>query len=347
MTLLLPKSGFQVLAVTALLCLATVAAAAPVRVRINTAHGLSNAAGAVSDAGLDAGKVLVTPSSADNGTHYLPPDKLFADARAVGATLLSSSFGGWDYRFDTKEYQRLTANDMLHVYAYEPRKPQPPHVPPPAAFATVNRVGGATGGGIEFGVPAGYMHGKGQSATPSGVTAQLAGLVACLKYRHPDWNWFDVKAALRSTAANYPTGYDPLKSGYGAIDFQAANALTDAAQLPLFAPAAVTPGLMGDKIYFRINAFRQSRRSTDVVFKFRNRPQPTLNELTLAEITALGGEFLFSSYLYRDASSYVYQATRGETVFLVWFTQDAALKYSRIEPYSIFGPLAVPLLPTN
>jgi hypothetical protein len=57
-------------------------------------------------------------------------------------------------------------------------------------------IGGTTGGGIEFVVPTNYTHGKGQSASPSGVTAQVAGLLACLKYRHPSWIWFDVKAAV-------------------------------------------------------------------------------------------------------------------------------------------------------
>jgi hypothetical protein len=225
-----PKSGttgFLALAVIACLCLPHfVGAASPVRLRINTSHGLSNARGAVIDAGLSSSEVLVTPSSPDNGKLFLPPDKFMEDARSVGATILSSSFSGWDYLFDSKEYLQLTANGMLHVYAYEPRKPQPPGVPPPATFATVNKLGGTTGGGVEFGVPTDYMHGKGQSGSPSGVTAQAAGLLACLKYRHPSWNWFDVKAALRATAANYPTGYDQHSYGYGAINFEDANAFT-------------------------------------------------------------------------------------------------------------------------
>ncbi|MBC7962331.1 MAG: hypothetical protein H7Y05_05265, partial [Steroidobacteraceae bacterium] len=304
--------GFLALAVIACLCMPHFAgAASPVRLRINTSHGLANARGAVIDAGLRSTEVVVTPSSPDNGKQYLPPDRFVEDARSAGATILSSSFSGWNYLNDSAGYLRLTANGLLHVYAYEPRKPQPSDAPPPAAFATVNRIGGNTGGGIEFGVPTDYMHGKGQSTSPSGVTAQVAGLMACLKYRHPSWNWFDVKAALRVTAANYPTGYDPHNYGYGAINFQNANALTDATHLALFAPSAVILGQKGDRLIFRINPFKQARRFTDVVFKFTKRPIPTLKELTLAEITMMGGEYLLSTYLYKDADTYSYRMTRG------------------------------------
>jgi hypothetical protein len=337
------KTGLLALASIACLCIPhLVTAASPVRLRINTSHGLANARGAVIDAGLSTSEIQVTPSSPDNGKAYLPPDKFVADAISAGATILSSSFSGWHFLYDSAGYLQLTSNGLLHVYAYEPRKPQPPSVPPPAAFATVNMIGGATGGGIEFGVPTNYMHGKGQSAWPSGVTAQLAGLMACLKFRHPSWNWFDVKAALRTTAANYPTGYDPHKYGYGAINFQDANAIAGTAQMALFAPAAVILGQKEDRLIFQINPFKQSRRFSDVVFKFTKRPMPTLKELTLAEITAMGGQYLFSSYLYNDANNYSYQMIRGETVYLVWFTQDTSLMFSRIEPYSIFGPFTFP-----
>lgn len=335
----LPLKLIPTLAVIACVYISHFAGAAqPVRLRINTSHGLGNARGAVTDAGFSPSEVQVTPSSPDNGKQYLPPDKLLEDARAVGATILSSSFSGWNYLFDSSGYPQLTANGMLHVYAYEPRKPQPSNTPPPAAFATVNKIGGTTGGGIEFAVPTDYMHGKGKSATPSGATAQVAGLLACLKYRHPSWNWFDVKAALRSTAANYPAGYDPSKYGYGVISFKDADAISSESRLPLFAPAAVLLGQKGDRLVFRINPYKQSRHYSDVLFKFKKRPMPTLKELTLTEITAMGGEYLFSSYLYNDANDFSCRINRGETAYLVWFTQDSSLNFSRIEPYSIFGP---------
>ncbi|GAM08998.1 hypothetical protein OR1_01272 [Geobacter sp. OR-1] len=313
-----------------------------VKLRINTSHGLSNARGAVEDAGLSLkDEVVVTPSSLEDGRPFLPPDKFISDALSNGASLMSSSFAGWDSRFDSALYQNMVANSLCHVYAYEPKQPQSPNAPPPATFATVNKVGGKTGGGIEFGLPTTYMNGKGKSTYPSGVTAQLAGLMAAIKYRHPDWNWFDVKAALRSTAANYATGYDPARYGYGLIDYYAANALQDAAALPLFAPAAVIARVQGLSADFAVNSFRQSRRSADAVFKFNSRPVTSGKELTFSEITALGGELLFSGEIPLRTNRYRYRAPGEEFVFFVWFTRDVRGFYSRIEPCSIIGPVSL------
>ncbi|MDD5758970.1 MAG: hypothetical protein PHI06_07790 [Desulfobulbaceae bacterium] len=227
---------------------------------------------------------------------------------------------------------------MVHVFAYEPRQPQPWDAPPPASFVTVNTTEGKSGGGIEFGVPTTYMQGKGQSDTPSGVTAQLAGLMASLKYSHPLWNWFDVKAALRATASNYATGYNPLAYGYGSIDYYAANTIRDAATLPLFAPAAVVLGREGARLSFAINSFRQSRRYTEVLFRFATRPRPQPKELTLADINTMGGHLVFSN-LRTDASTYSYQVPSKVASFLVWFTQDVHGIFSRIESYSIIDPI--------
>lgn len=316
-------------------------AGAPVKLRINTRHGIENARGAVSDAGLSlTSQVVVSASSEQNGQPYLPPDRLLTDGLAHGATILSSSFSGWSVLYDSSGYQQLTGKGVVHVYAYEPRQPQPLQAPPPAAFVTVNRIGGTSGGGIEFGVPTTYMNGKGKSSTASGVTAQLAGLMACLKYRHPSWNWFDVKAALRATASNFASGYDPRAYGYGVIDYQAADALADAEKLPLFGPATIAGRLAGDRLVFRINAFQQQRRFSDVLFSFSTRPKPLPKEMTLNDITAMGGSFLFSSYLSREKATYVYRLSPAESTYFVWFTQDSHGSYSRIEPYSILGPFS-------
>jgi len=321
------------------------AIAAPVGLRVNTTHGMSNAKGAVLDAGLKlTTEVSVTASSQSDGTPFLPPDKFLADAKRVGAIILSSSFSGWQAAFDSLGYLPLTANNMVHVYAYEPKRSQSRKAPPPAAFVTVNKIGGRSGDGIEFGVPPAYMNGKGMSTTPSGVTAQLAGLMACLKYQHPSWNWFDVKASLRSTAANFASGYDPDRYGYGAIDYHGANALTDAARLPLFAPAAVpfkTKSKEPAQINFFVNSFKQTRRSTDALFKFSLPPTAHLQELTLPEITARGGKWVFSGDLSKTSNIYSYKAITTETVYFVWFTVDANGTYSRIEPYSIIGPVTL------
>lgn len=313
-------------------------AQAPLILRVNTMHGIENARGAVLDAGLGPDQVTVSASSEHNGHPYLPPDTLLADGLAHGATILSSSFSGWNYLYDFAGYHKLTTSGVLHVYAYVPRHPQPLHAPPPAVFVTVNRLGGVSGGGIEFGVATGYMGKRGKSTTASGVTAQVAGLMACLKYRHPSWNWFDVKAALRSTASNFASGYDPARYGYGGIDYHAADSLRDPRQLPLFGPAVIVRRLPGDRLLFRINPFRQTRRLAEVLFLFPYRPSPLPRELSLAEIGALGGRFLFSNSLRRQPGLFSYRLSPGESSWFVWFTQDDGGHFSRMESYSILGP---------
>jgi hypothetical protein len=304
---------------------------------------LGNALGAVADAGLNAtNEVIVTPSSAFDGKPFLSPDRFITDALTVNATILSSSFSGWDYLFDTSLYQKLTKNGLVHVYAFEPRKKQPPGTPPPAAFVTVNLDGGKSGDGIEFGVPKGYLAGKGQSDTPSGVTAQLAGLMACIKFKHPDWNWFDIKAALRTTATNYKTGYDPKTSGYGAIDFRAALALNDASQLPLFPPSAILRTAKNNTVLFAINSFKQKRRQADALFKFRIRPQLILRDLSPDDIKNLGGQLQYSGDRSGLTNTLSLQLASNEQAYFVWLTKDDKGLYSRIEAYSILGPVMFP-----
>jgi hypothetical protein len=60
--------------------------------------------------------------------------------------------------------------------------------------------------------------------------------------------------------------------------------------------------------------------------------------LTLNDITALGGSYLFSSYLSREKTTYIHRLSPTESTYFVWFTQDRHGNYSRIEPYSILGP---------
>lgn len=313
----------------------------PIKLRINTSHGLGNARGAVLDAGLSLQTdVLVTPSSEFDGRPYLNPDKFIADAKTEGATILSSSFSGWDYRFDTVLYGKMASQQLLHVYAYVPKEKQPDNLPPPAVFVTVNVIGGQTGHGIEFGLPKLYMQGRGQDSSPSGVTAQLAGLLASLKYQRPTWNWFDVKASVRSTASNFSTGYDAANYGYGTIDYHAANKLNEAAQLPLFPPAAVISARSGNRVQFSVNSFRQSRRQADVLYKFRLRPLVQAKELTHDDLQSMGGQQIFAGNLASTANNLSVNLVDGENVYFVWLTRDAQRNYSRIENYSIFGPFS-------
>lgn len=318
---------------------------APVTLLVNTSHALANARGAVSDAGLKPETDVAVIATSPFQRPYVPPDRVIEEARRLGATVVSSSFSNWSFWFDSALYRDMVGNGIVHVFAYEPRQPQPRNAPPPAAFVTVNAVGKMTGDGIEFGVAPRYLNGRGGGTTPSEVTAQLAGLMASLKYRHPAWNWFDVKAALRATSANFGTGYDPAHYGYGAIDYAGANALGDPTTLPLFPPAAISLLLWGDEIDFRINSFRQSRRVADLLLTFTVPPRPSPHELTLPELVARGGRLVFSGDRSTTTNRVSYQALRDETIWFVWLTQDAAGRCSRIEPYAIIGPVTLQAAP--
>ena len=340
---MLTRTGVLLLAVvTFLSVLCAHATEKQIRLRTNTSHGLQNAKGAVMDAGLNlTTEVSVTASSIFDGRPFLPPEQFLEDGLRVGATILSSSFSGWNYLLDSAGYLKLSRNGMVHVFAYEPKQQQQKNAPPPAVFVTVNAVGRTTGDGIEFGVPANYMEGKGQSPYPSGVAAQLAGLMACLKYRHSSWNWFDVKAALRSTAVNFKSGYDPRTYGYGIIDYHSANTLSDASLLPLFPPAAVIVEVQNDRVVFFVNSFKQTRRTVDALFKFSTPPQPQLRDLSLNDITSLAGKQVFAGDPSVTTNSLSYRSSHDETVYFVWFTKDANGMFSRIEPYSIIGPVTL------
>jgi len=76
---------------------------------------------------------------------------------------------------------------------------------------------GSYGNGLEF-----YTIAQNQSyATP-----RIAGMIAKLMTNHPTWNFHDARQALRQTASNWNTGW--IKDGgFGLVDYEKANALTD------------------------------------------------------------------------------------------------------------------------
>ncbi|HIJ96730.1 MAG TPA: hypothetical protein HPP94_13530 [Desulfuromonadales bacterium] len=92
-------------------------------------------------------------------------------------------------------------------------------------------------------------------------------------------------------------------------------------------------------VIFAINSYKQTRRTADALFRFRMRPIPTLKELTLAELSAMGGQLLFSGDRSVSTNSYAVQIPNDEMSHFVWLSRDARGVYSRIEPYSILGPV--------
>ena len=119
------------------------------------------------------------------------------------------------------EYDLTNTYDFTQNYAYTNSPPVAIGTPPPA-FQTAP---GISGPGTEWAIDTNVITTGGGSI--SCETAANAGIMASLRYNHPSWNWFDVKAALRQTGTNWTTGYNPNNNGFGTVEYAAANAFTN------------------------------------------------------------------------------------------------------------------------
>jgi hypothetical protein len=209
---------------------------------------------------------------------------------------------------------------------------------PPTATTTAsapNSTNGGTWWGIEFGLSSSYF-GLDTSAD-SWVSAEMAGFLAALKYEHPTWNWFDIKAALRQTASNWATGYSHTAYGYGFIAWIDANAIGSPSQLYLQPPGMRIVN-NGSSLSGTLYPYRQTRRVNEVVYSVALSYQwPVKNEYTAADLSASGGTLIFTSDRTDHTPQFTYQATTTGTVNLVAFTNDGAGHYSRVEEFSVMS----------
>ena len=234
------------------------------------------------------------------------------------------------------EYNYSNTYDLTHNYAYS--SDLPAGSPPPAFhFAPGHDGHYGTGPGLEWVLdpiifPNTYL---------SGATGDNAGVIAVLHFLHPTWNMFDVKAALRQTGSNWNTGFDNATFGFGQVDYEVANAFTD--NELLLQPPSVKAAVTGGKITFTLFPFKQTRRVKEVLFQFAAAPTFQANELTLAEIEALGGtKITESTSVSAQTLTPIYTAETD--AYFVWFTtdntDDNTASFSRIDTYSILGPLS-------
>lgn len=198
-----------------------------------------------------------------------------------------------------------------------------------------------TGAGVEWKVAAADF---GTAYTSlSGMTAFNAAVMAWLRFNHPTWNWFDVKAAIRQGATNYATGYNSAADGFGTLNATTTNALIDG-QI-LLQPPAVATSTSGiySQITFTVYPFRQTRRVKEVLFQFASNPGFQASELTLAEIQTLGGTKIIE-YTGTTATTTAPISSAVSNAYFVWFTADngtdSAANFSRIDTYAILGPLS-------
>jgi hypothetical protein len=192
--------------------------------------------------------------------------------------IYTSSFTG--YTGDTvSKYNQFDGVDLTHNYAFTVSTNSPPPIfhtaPGGGSFASASGVEW-TIDGIEF------TFGTSLSA----LTAANAGLLASIRYDHPTWNWFDVKAAIRQTASNWNTGYDDTNYGFGNAYYASSTALSDSSILLQPPVAATSTAGAYSQLTFTLYPFKQTRRVKEVLFRFDSDPGFQANELSLSDITS-------------------------------------------------------------
>jgi len=221
--------------------------------------------------------------------------------------------------------------------------------PPTSSTATSspNSGNGGTGWGIEFGLSAGYL--GLDTSEDSWDSAAMAGFLAALRYGHPSWTWFDVKAALRQTASQWTAGYSHTAFGYGMVDWTAANAIASPGDLYL-QPPGMRITTTASAVNITLYPFRQSRRDHEAIYSINgNYSWPGgRNELTAADLAAAGAVLLYSSNGTDIIPATSIARPNGGDLWIVAFTTDGWGKFSRVEEFSVrhidgLGSVDVPL----
>jgi len=253
--------------------------------------------------------------------------------------VLNASISGYDIALDQTHYALLVTAGTVHAQPYS-RAGLPAGTPPPLTYAvssSVNSGNGGSGPGIEWGLSAGY---KGlDTSADSWVSAATAGFLAALKFNHPTWNYFDIKAALRQTAANWSTGYNANLFGYGVIDWDAANAIASPNDLYLQPPQilATISGATQDQLLITVYPYRQTRRAYENVYVVPvGYTWPVKNEYTQTDIDASGATLIFTSLGSSDItpSGVANLVIHPGTYQLIPLTSDGLGHFSRVESFS-------------
>jgi hypothetical protein len=239
---------------------------------------------------------------------------------------------------DSSYYQFLVnSGEILSLgFAIQVGGAQPAGTAPPTSTVTAsapNSSNGGTGWGIEFGLSSYYYNLD--TTEDSWVSAEMAGFLAALKYEHPMWTWFDVKAALRQTASNWATGYSHAAYGYGYIAWINANFISSPSQLYL-QPPGMSVVSHGSSLSVSLYPYRQTRRVNEVVYTVSPTYKwPVKNEYASADLAASGGTLIYTSNGTDTIPQFTYQPGTAGTVGVVAFTDDGAGHYSRVEEFSV------------
>jgi len=211
----------------------------------------------------------------------------------------------------------------------------PAGTPPPVVMVSTSSPNSADGGttwGLEFALSVNY---KGlNTSEDSWDSAGMAGLLLALQFNHPTFNWFDIKAALRITAANWATGYNHLFFGYGTVDWDSANAITDANTIYLQPPGLKVTN-NGYYATLTLYPYRQFRRDHEVIYSVNPAyVWPVKNEYTAADIAASGATLLFTGTSGPAEPSFIYVPAASGSITFIAFSTDGVGGFSREEEFS-------------
>jgi len=234
-------------------------------------------------------------------------------------------------------YNLYASNDLAYNYAFSNIPATAATQRPPAFYIAPGGSGYASSYGVEWTLnPAIFC-----TANLSCQTAANAGIVAVLRFLHPTWNWYDAKAALRQTGTNWVTGYNRTTYGFGQVNYATATALLD--NQILLQPPAALGSIVSGRISFNLYPFKQTRRVKEVLFQFPSAPAFQANELSLSAIQALGGTKImeYTDTIATTTRPFYAAITNG---YFAWLSadnaNDAVANFSRIDTYSVQGPLS-------
>lgn len=257
--------------------------------------------------------------------------------------VLSNPFSTYTNAIEMQNYAALEAGDIIDNWAYDPTSPLAVNAAPGVYVDAIDVTSDSlSGGGISFAMTPAY---KGfDTTTLSSTTSNFGGILGALRHSHPSWSAPDIIAALRQTASNWASGYNPANHGFGAIDYDSATAIGSPAALFLQAPI-FSVQMASNRATITLYPYRQTRRVNEVIYLVPSAyVWPVKDEYVLADITAAGGSLVYSS----NPVDVIPIATVSLTAYnpgtykLVAFTSDGAGAFSRVE---MFTPQTITLAP--
>ena len=332
----------------------TTNALAQVKVLSNSRHAFTSITAAI-DQLLGAGHVgtdiIVHSTNMNTGGGFIGDASVTQDTDAeyydeTGATTTSaapyqmytSSYSGY-YGDNVNIYNEFDGVDLTHNYAYQATASP---LPPPTFMTAPGRSGDTSKSGVEWILDGSDVFIAG--TTLSERTARNAGMMTAIRYNHPSWNWYDVKAAVRQTATNWDAGYDGANYGFGVVSYASSTALTDG-ELLLQPPAALVSTSSLGQITFTLYPYKQTRRIKEVLFQFASDPGFQADELSYSDITGTLGATKVMEWTNTTATSTIRPYFTPVTdAYFVWLTTDDAndntANFSRIDTYAILGPIS-------